>query len=299
MPVFNGEYTISYALDSILEQEFTDFEIHISDNHSTDRTPEIIKEYMAKDSRIRYFRQPRNIGAYKNFEYVLSLSRGKYFMWAAADDWRSPNFLGECVKLLESHKSCVAATSFDKFIGRNQINTFTLAGSKSERLKQFIDNSFHSNALFYSLMHRELCDDFNFELLECLAGDWIFICFLAQRGDILRSPDALTIFSDNGMSYSESRYSMFRSRLAHWFYPLLNFSRFAYTLSKNDSKAARSNIEAKLFSLNHYTALDQASLETRKAHSLAKIVIIRVALKAISTRLGLYLYRRFFGFALA
>ena len=86
MPVYNGEKYIREALDSLLGQSFTGFELIISDNASTDGTEAICQQYAAKDSRIRYVRQPVNLGALDNFTFVLDEARGGYFMWAAADD---------------------------------------------------------------------------------------------------------------------------------------------------------------------------------------------------------------------
>ena len=93
MPVYNGEPFISEALDSLLDQTFTDFELIISDNASTDSTEAICRQYAAKDSRIRYVRQAENLGAPANFQFVLDQAVGKYFMWAAADDLQTPNYI--------------------------------------------------------------------------------------------------------------------------------------------------------------------------------------------------------------
>ena len=86
MPVYNGEKFIREALDSLLAQTFTDFELIISDNASTDGTEAICREYAARDSRIRCVRQSENRGACANFQFVLDEAKGEYFMWAAADD---------------------------------------------------------------------------------------------------------------------------------------------------------------------------------------------------------------------
>lgn len=86
MPVYNGEKFIIEALDSILAQTFTDFELIISDNASTDGTEAICNDYATRDSRIRYFRQNENAGALFNFKFVLNEARGSFFKWAAVDD---------------------------------------------------------------------------------------------------------------------------------------------------------------------------------------------------------------------
>ncbi|MGA7951628.1 MAG: glycosyltransferase family A protein [Thiobacillaceae bacterium] len=97
MPVFNGERYIRDALDSLLAQTFTDFELIISDNASTDRTEQICRQYAAHDARIRYVRQSVNLGALPNFQFVLEAAVGEYFMWAAYDDFWKPNFIAHAL----------------------------------------------------------------------------------------------------------------------------------------------------------------------------------------------------------
>jgi glycosyltransferase involved in cell wall biosynthesis len=87
LPVYNGELFLKTAIDSLLNQSYSNFELIISDNNSTDSTQRICQEYAKNDDRIRYIKQEKNIGPYPNFYFVLSQSKGKYFMWAAADDF--------------------------------------------------------------------------------------------------------------------------------------------------------------------------------------------------------------------
>lgn len=107
MPVFNGEPFIREALGSLLAQTLKDFELIISDNGSTDGTEAICREYAAKDSRIRYVRQPENRGAGFNFQFVLDEARGEYFMWAAHDDFWFPLFLQELTLILDRNPDVV------------------------------------------------------------------------------------------------------------------------------------------------------------------------------------------------
>ena len=93
MPVYNGERFIRQALDSLLAQDCENFELIISDNASADGTQEICLEYAAQDGRIRYYRNENNLGALANFNRVLGLAQGPYFMWAAHDDvWDARKF---------------------------------------------------------------------------------------------------------------------------------------------------------------------------------------------------------------
>ena len=93
-----------YSIDSILNQTFTDFELIIADNASTDSTQDICEEYARKDSRVRYFRNDQNMGAPWNFNYTYKLSRAEYFKWSGHDDYIYPTFLEVCLNSLKERE---------------------------------------------------------------------------------------------------------------------------------------------------------------------------------------------------
>ena len=107
IPVFNGERYLAETLDSILCQTYTDIEIVISDNGSTDSTESICREYAANDSRIRYHRYAENRGAAWNYNNVFALVQGEYFKWAAADDILAPTLIENCVQVLDEDPAVV------------------------------------------------------------------------------------------------------------------------------------------------------------------------------------------------
>jgi len=78
MPAYNGAKYIREALDSLLAQTFTDFELIISDKGSTDETEAVCLKYVAHDKRIRYLRQPKNQGVVANFQFVLDETVGEF-----------------------------------------------------------------------------------------------------------------------------------------------------------------------------------------------------------------------------
>jgi glycosyltransferase involved in cell wall biosynthesis len=117
--VYNGERFLEETLYSILNQTFTDFELIISDNASTDRTGEIAKAHAKRDDRIRYYRSEKNMGAGWNIRRVYELATGKYFKQAAADDLLEPDFLRRCVDILESDSDCVVAYARTKEVDEN------------------------------------------------------------------------------------------------------------------------------------------------------------------------------------
>ena len=72
LPVYNGENFVAEAIQCVLSQTFSDWELIISDNASTDRTVHICREFAAKDARIRVHQNKQNMGVCPNFNQVFS-----------------------------------------------------------------------------------------------------------------------------------------------------------------------------------------------------------------------------------
>lgn len=109
VPVRNGQRYIRQALDSLLAQSFSDLEVIICDNASTDDTEQICRECAARDNRVRYHRNPSDIGPASNHNLCFEMSRGEYFRWHAHDDMCAPQYLEKCVELLDRDRSVMVA----------------------------------------------------------------------------------------------------------------------------------------------------------------------------------------------
>lgn len=107
LPVYNGERFLRDALESILGQSFSNLELIISDNASTDATANICNEFVMRDSRIRYVRQDVNVGAMRNWNFVAKEARGKYFKWCSASDYLAPDMLARCFAAMEAEPDIV------------------------------------------------------------------------------------------------------------------------------------------------------------------------------------------------
>jgi len=105
IPVQNGENFLEEAIKSILNQTFSDLELIISDNASTDKTPDICRKYAKRDKRIRYVRNEENIGASENFNNLFKFSKGEYYLSISHDDYFHPDFLKKSVEILDNDKS--------------------------------------------------------------------------------------------------------------------------------------------------------------------------------------------------
>jgi glycosyltransferase involved in cell wall biosynthesis len=116
LPVYNAENYLDDTLRNLLSQSYRDFELIISDNASIDATEEICRSHAAKDRRIIYHRNNRNLGIAWNHNRVFHLSSGEFFMWASHDDVRTTDYISQCVAALEADPSKVLAFSKVEFI---------------------------------------------------------------------------------------------------------------------------------------------------------------------------------------
>ena len=112
LPVYNGEKYVAESLEALLGQSFTDFELIISDNASTDSTGDICRRYEQQDPRVHYFRQPRNIGLAPNHNFVAEQARGELFKWASNDDLYARDLLERCIDALDKYPDVVLAHSW-------------------------------------------------------------------------------------------------------------------------------------------------------------------------------------------
>ncbi len=103
VPVRNGATTLRRALDSVVAQTYANLEIIISDNQSSDETESIGREYAGRDRRVHYVRQAEPLTAVQNFRAVALASRGEFFLWAAYDDLRDPNYIETLLRGLDRH----------------------------------------------------------------------------------------------------------------------------------------------------------------------------------------------------
>jgi glycosyltransferase involved in cell wall biosynthesis len=188
LPVYNGEKYLSLALDSLLAQTFTDFELVISDNYSTDGTEKICKEYAKKDERIKYYRQSENIGIFKNFLFVKNKGvKSKYFMWAAHDDLWDKDWLKVLLTEFKPNDLAVRGKVVNiddggEIVSYTQVTSF----NKGQVLKVFLDDDKNRRAFYwYALFDNQLLQQANMRLLDSTFGvDTLFILHLVEIGSL-------------------------------------------------------------------------------------------------------------------
>ncbi len=166
LPVYNGENFVAEAIQCVLDQTFSDWELVICDNASTDGTVEICRQFAERDSRIRVHQNPRNMGVCFNYSEVFRLSRGQYFKWMAHDDLFTPRFIEACVEELENDQGVVLAFTKMCYVDasgqvlRRQTSELSVSGETVEsRAKQFLSSAAQSTDflwLAYGVVRREI-----------------------------------------------------------------------------------------------------------------------------------------------
>ena len=167
MPIYNGERYMREAINSLLSQTVANFELIISDNCSTDSTAEICKEYASRDRRIKYTKQTTNTGASANFQCVLKLAKGQYFMWAAHDDRWNKDFLEKLIMALSADSSYGLA--FSNYSVKNldtegEIFFKVKSSCSKSRVLNFFTRTINCcPSLIYGLFKLELIKELYFE----------------------------------------------------------------------------------------------------------------------------------------
>lgn len=161
VPVYDGEAHLEPALRGLQAQTWPHLEILISDNASTDGTEALCRRFAAEDPRIRYVRQPENLGAAANFEFLVHAARGEFFAWCAHDDLRMPGFVEACATELMRRPEAVLCNSAVVFLDETgrlrpdwaDLNFETRASTRPERAQRLVDHMDWVD--MYGLIRRE------------------------------------------------------------------------------------------------------------------------------------------------
>ena len=213
LPVFNGEQFVAHAIQSVLDQDFADFELIITDNQSTDRTEDICRGFAEQDRRVRYVRNERNLGAGGNFNRGFELARGEFFKWIAHDDLISPSYLRLGVERLEQDPAATVAYgnltlidssghlidaegSLDKrYREANRILPDMARLSPHDRFRLMLDYGWSDNAIFGVIRSSMLK---NGSLHKPYFGsDCVLLAELALRGPFIFVPEMVLFNRDH------------------------------------------------------------------------------------------------------
>lgn len=150
VPVYNEARFLADALASLLAQDYPNLEIIVSDNGSSDGTPEVCSRMAALDARVRVLRSETNEGSTANFQRCLDEARGELFLWAGGHDLWSPNMISECLTALEAHPGAVVSVPESQWVDSSAQPYGERVGALDTRGMDPLGRLF---SLFWSNMH--------------------------------------------------------------------------------------------------------------------------------------------------
>ena len=196
LPVYNGERYLEDTLKTVLNQTYSDFQLIIADNASTDRTEEVCRDYASRDKRIRYLRNSINMGASKNYSCCFQPARSPYFRWQNADDPIEPTLIERCVAVLDNNPDVVLAYGQTRIIDENgrvtsnyQDNLNLSTPNAAQRFIDCIANIGLQNVM-YGLIRRDALARTAL-LGNYLASDLNLIAEIALYGQFREIPEHL------------------------------------------------------------------------------------------------------------
>jgi len=115
LPVRNSQQFIGRAIESVLEQDYSDFELVVCDNVSDDATAEIVRGYVERDPRVKLHENERDIGQIANMNRVFELGSGEYFRWMGDDDWLESDYLSKCIEHLDRNPELISVSTYVRY----------------------------------------------------------------------------------------------------------------------------------------------------------------------------------------
>jgi glycosyltransferase involved in cell wall biosynthesis len=194
LAVRNRVEVVGRCIESILSQDFTDFELVISDNASDDGTERLVEEYAGADRRVRMSVNEVNIGLHENMNRVLEVSRGELFRWISSDDWLEPSCLSECVQALREHGNAIGVTTYFTVhiadrptrseVYRGEFPTSPDPARRFERMLRFFHGGDTRYDPIYGMYRRDALTG-SHRLRRSEQTDWLLCAELALMGPII------------------------------------------------------------------------------------------------------------------
>ncbi len=229
VPAYNAALYLPQALESALAQTFSDFELVLVDNASTDGTFAIAEKYTGWDRRIRLFKNGRNLGSVGNFNRCIDLARGEWIKFLCADDWLEPG----CIErfIAKNRRGVLVMTCIENYVCEQGMEesqrrlhseywaNHCLLLSRHFPGKSFIsadefaallaeDPTLNSISLNSAMVHRtafERFGRFNSDLLTL--DDWEFFARIALQTGLINLSDVLTNCRIHSGSYGSTTHT--------------------------------------------------------------------------------------------
>ena len=169
VPVYNAGAEIKRCVDSILTQEYQDFELFLMDDGSTDSSPGILDEYAKQDKRVRVYHK-ENTGVSDTRNQAMRLARGEYIQFVDADDWISSDSTKLMVRAMQESGADMAIADFYRVIGERLSRKGDIDEEGVITRKDYADEMLEDPADFYygvlwnKLYRRDILEKYHLEM---------------------------------------------------------------------------------------------------------------------------------------
>lgn len=206
VPTYNRVDRLERSIELMLAQDYSDIEVVVSDNASTDGTRDFCEALARRDPRVRYYRQPRNLGPIANYQEVLRLATGEFYMNLADDDDLDPTYVSTCVSTLLADPglmlACGRALMYqDGGFVREAARTNLLDDSPSKRLLRYYETVVE-NVAFHGVIRRSILSSLPPMRNDVMAGDWLFMASVAFSGRMTTTASTSVVKHLGGASVS-------------------------------------------------------------------------------------------------
>lgn len=194
MPTYNHELYINEAILSVMNQTYSNWEIIIGDDFSTDRTESVVKSVIhGYEDKIKYYKRSSNIGITRNFNEILKECKGDYILIMSGDDVLSKEKMREQVKKFEENKNACLVYHDVEIFDSNTNESLKKFNSGAKGRKPHFGNSekvaervlLHGTSFISALsvmINRSVLGNLEFNNRIPVASDWLFLIdFLMQN----------------------------------------------------------------------------------------------------------------------
>jgi hypothetical protein len=220
IPTFNRAATVVRAVRSALGQTYPAVEVVVSDNASTDDTGALVTALADPDGRLRYLRQPENVGAIPNFWSLVDAAGGEYFVWLADDDWLDCSYVESCVGILRSEPTAALVAGDAAYYDGDELRLVERATPLLHRTPAARMLAFYAtvsrNGLFYGLTRTDTLR--RLARREGVASDWAQVADIASIGSVHRAPTVIHRSAVGGSASIGHRHGQFASPIARMTY---------------------------------------------------------------------------------
>lgn len=217
MPAYNAERFIAQALESVLFQDYSNLEIVVCDDASTDATPDIISRFAEKyPQRIKAIINPRNLGVTKNCNLALSHCDGAYVALFAGDDIMLPGKISKQVALMDKHEQAVMCYHPVEIFDSDSDKTLFITNQTPREDVHNFDDMLLKGGIpggCSIMLRRSAVPAGGYDESLGTVSDWLFFLEVSLQGQIIKCPEVLARYRKHLGGASQKTYELLNESL--------------------------------------------------------------------------------------